>query len=342
MRRRPAPWRHAVAARPAHQASRPPWLGVLEPWPREQAPRPCPPRSRRGPPYSLQRQRRSNRCRSPKRVSGPGDRAGVVRNHRPMCPCRPRGPRCRPPWCAGARAVGSRREAALFARYPTVAEQPRAPWAQAVPVGCRRSSALAAPPSRLRRRQTGRPTRICAHCSAPRARRSRVRARPVQTPGGRPSDPTSGRSLLKVAPAVGAGGIPRAAPLGVASPVRSDRSPRLKARTRSLSSRPRGPAKDGETARSVAARRTLQVTTATATETAVAAEFGCVKALDVVILSSSLVLHRVRPGPATRPLGLGRGAARARQGRPRCPCGQDQGAFAGGRRSGAPIGWAVR
>jgi hypothetical protein len=92
----------------------------------------------------------------------------------------------------------------------------------------------------------------------------------------------------------------------------------------------------------VAARRTLQVTTATATETAVAAEFGCVKALDVVILSSSLVLHRVRPGPATRPLGLGRGAARARQGRPRCPCGQDQGAFAGGRRSGAPIGWAVR
>ncbi len=341
MRRRPPPLRHAVA-RSRHQASRPRWLGALERRVREPSPCPRPSRSHRGPRHPLQRPRRSNRCRSPKRVSGPGGRDGVVRNHRPMCPCRPRDPRCRPPGRAGARTAGPRREAAPLARYPAVAEQPRVPWASAAPVGCRRSSALGAPPSRLRRRQTRRPTRGCAHCSAPRARRSRVRARPAQTPGGRPSDPTSGRSLLKVAPASGAGGIPRAAPLGVASPVRSDRSPRLKARTRSSSSRPRGPAKDGETARSVTAKRTLQVTTATATKTAVATEFGCMKAPDVVIVSSSLVLRRVRPGQPTRSLGLGRGAARARQGRSRCSGDRDQGAFAGGWRSGAPTGWAVR
>ena len=54
----------------------------------------------------------------------------------------------------------------------------------------------------------------------------------------------------------------------VASPARSDGSPRLTARTRSLSSRSRESAKTGETVRSVTAKRTKQATTAAASETA--------------------------------------------------------------------------
>jgi hypothetical protein len=219
----------------------------------------------------------------------------------------------------------SRARTALLARYPEAVE-PRAPWAKMALVWCRLSSASSAPRAQLRRRCPRARALGCAHRGPPRAHRPRDSARPVRPPGGPSSDPTSGRSLLKVAPICGAGGTRRAAPLRVASPVRSDESPRLTARTRLLSSRSRGSANIGETLRSVTAKRTKQATTATASETALATEFGGVNALDVVILGGSLLPSRRRSaaiGPNHR--------ARAKMTR-------RQGAPVGAWRSGAPTG----
>jgi hypothetical protein len=83
----------------------------------------------------------------------------------------------------------------------------------------------------------------------------------------------------------------------------------------------------------VTAKRTKQATTATASETALATEFGGVNALDLVILDGSLLADRLRPaviGPDRPPT---RGS-RA----PRTAPGSDQGAPTGARRSGAPTG----
>jgi hypothetical protein len=192
--------------------------------------------------------------------------------------------------------VGRQGTPALCDRYPSMPEHLRKPSTTAR-VWYRRSSALGAPRPHVLLWLWGRVARGCADRSPPRAHRPRVRARPVLTPGGRSSDPTSGRSLLKVAPASGAGGNPRAAPPGVSSPARSDRLPRLNARTRSFSSRSRDPANDWETVRSEIAKTTEQVTATTAIETAVTTDLDCVKAPVVVILSSSLVVHLVRPVP---------------------------------------------
>lgn len=194
-----------------------------------------------------------NRCRHLGRVIAPDRRGAFVRSRRLACRrWKWRRHRLRR---AAVRPVGSRRVTALCARYPPVPERPRL-WEAAVPAGCRRSSAWVAPKSRSRRWQPGQAALGCVDRSSPRAHRPRVRARPVQTPGGRSSGPTSGRSLLKVAPSNGAGGIPRAAPLGLASPVRSGSLPRLNARAGSLPSRSRGPAKDWETVCSVTAKKT--------------------------------------------------------------------------------------
>ena len=195
------------------------------------------------------------------------------------------------------------------------------PMRPPAPVACRRSSASWAGSAGLRRWTA----RCSVRCSAlrppPRVHQARVRARLVQTPGGRSSDPTSGRSLLQVAPYEGADGIRRAARAGVSPPVRSERVPRLTTKTRSLSSLSRRPARDGTTAQSAIAKRTKQVTTV-----APAANGSVKKGLGVVILDCSLVPHQVRPMPTTAP--------HYRFVR--------QGAFAGGRRSAAPIGWAER
>jgi hypothetical protein len=224
--------------------------------------------------------------------------------------------------CCRAGSLFVSRRVGLLARYPEAVIRPRAFWAKTAPVWSRRSSASPAPATHLRRRRRRARTRDCAHRRPPRAHRARAWARPVRPQGGRSSDPTSGRSLLQVAPACGAGGTRRAAPLRVASPVRSDESPRLTARARSLSSRSRGSANIGETLRSVTAKRTKQATTATASETALATEFGGVNALDLVILDGSLLADRLRPAaigpdrpPAREPGGRRRppGAIRGRR-----------------------------
>jgi len=130
----------------------------------------------------------------------------------------------------------------------------------------------------------------------PRLNRARVRARPVQTPGGRSSDPTSGRSLLQVAPCGGAGGTRRAAPAGRRPLVRSELVPRLTTRTRSLPPLSRRPAPGGTTARSSTTKKAKQVATVAAAENS-RVNWG----LGVVILGSSLLRCRVSPMP--RPAG---------------------------------------
>jgi hypothetical protein len=150
------------------------------------------------------------------------------------------------------------------------------------PVACRRSSA-ALPllvqrarwlvPRGDRSRSLRLPLRSPRECAV---------ARPEVTPGGRSSNPTSGRSLLKVAPLPGAWGTGPATPSRRCAPVRSDPAPRWSARTGRASSVSSRHVAFFRGTRSPKTRRTER------TAIVAAARSGCARGREVVILGRSL------------------------------------------------------